>query len=213
MWAKAKFHLARLWSFLKELGLAGWAGGSIVTFILACLNWLHDRLPWSICTLIVLTGFALFALGYRQFVLAHRISRFDPKKFKELGHRLVIFSRDALVTMNDWDRVHPLVASTINTDNPRDQWEAERKREADRASAFVERHMSQAVAFVATLRGLAIYPPFHVATGAMSRPHGFIVYLGAVGSLLEQGLIEEAREMSDLPPDGRIPPMAFHLLG
>ena len=46
----------------------------------------------------------------------------------------------------------------------------------------------------------------------MYRPDSFIIYLGAIGQLLEFGQLEEAQAMSDRRPGQPEPPITFHLL-
>lgn len=201
-------QIKRLWAFLKELGLTGATASAIVMGAVAVIAWLYDKLPLSVICVLALLAFALFANGYHQFVWASRISRFDPKKSAELGRQLSQFSRTAFRTLSEWERRNP--RPPRNEQDLHADWQLDRDREQARSLEFQEQHMAQAVALIVTLHGLGISPPFQAVAGAESRPSALISYLGAVGHLLEAGLIEEARAMNDERADSRALP--FHLL-
>lgn len=163
--------------------------------VIAAMGWLRDRLPSSVIGLMAILAFGIFAFGYRQFVLANRISRFNPAKAKQFDQQLVDFSRDAYRAIADWEQGNPRPIQ--NHSDPRVEWQADRDRNYRRSLVFQERYMSQAVAHIVTLHGLGVVPPFSVSAGASSRPEGLISYLGAVGHLLGSGFLEEARAMND----------------
>ena len=204
----ASGQIKRLWAFLKELGLTGATAGALVTGIVAGIAWLYDKLPLSMICVLALLAFALFANGYHQFVWANRVSRFDPKKSGELGRQLTQFSRNAFRALSDWERRNP--RPPRNEQDLHADWQLDRDRERARSLDFQEQHMAQAVAFIVTLHGLGISPPFQAVAAVDTRPKPLIAYLGAAGQLLEAGLIEEARAMNDDRSDNRALP--FHLL-
>lgn len=168
--------------------------------------------PWWLWPPLVLLT-AGTALQITAAILRIRVlggmKRFDPKKLKDLGRALSEFSRSSTRTLRDWEAQNPS-PDRVGA-SPLDNWHVMQRHSQARAMMFREYHFPQSVAYLATLYSLEIYPPFHTMSAADARPDGLVAYLGAVGHLLESGLIEEAKSLRGRD-DGRPPQFGFHLL-
>ncbi len=186
----------RLWSGIRGQGLAGWVASLLTALIVGGVAWARDHLPLSVVMLMGVGSLALVSFAYLRFREAQAIRGFDPKNLRELGRDLIDFSRRANATLADYETRNPQPDRLPNFD-PHATWQMDRDREAARAGDFIRRHGAEAVGRLATLHKMGIDTPFHVTAGVSNRPDALVTYLGAIGHLLSEGQLAEAKSFGD----------------
>ena len=174
--------------------------GAVIALLLAAWAYVVkvlDSITWWQATLLFLASLVLIIILVNQWLSFRTKQRFDPKDYQELGEEISRFSSDALRALSDWSRSHPVKEFDPKEDGSgRRRWEADQDRRRERGQYFAEAFGSKSFMYWQLLSKLEIEIPFHAHAALSYEPTNFIVWLGMIGELLQNGYLDEARSFT-----------------
>ena len=163
-----------------------------------------DSLSWELkaCAFLVGTYFVSFIFYYVATAIQRIAASRNTKSFslddcEDLGKKIIKTTSDMSAFLVERQRTMSDRRRGASTGHPTiDDWRSDRDFEAITGQLLLEKFGATCFGYIAILNGLGIAVPHHIGTTVLYRPTGLINFLGMIGSMLEQGYLEQAIEAS-----------------
>lgn len=186
-----------IWGVAKNTPFVGWLTAIWTSYGVGMVAYFDD-LPNTVIVLsILLTVAVVIFIVERIIMLKQRLS-FDPKKYQDHGRQLSEKSQEMREFLFSKYEIYDLTKSL-----PQDYQErlmAEGKRQVDLQAVnvqFQQKYGPEILYQTRLLKSLGVAVPFHIGASYGRSPHQFPDFLNHVGKLLEEGYLEEARNIDD----------------